>query len=195
MKKLIYLSVLFGSIANAGWWVEPQLGYNSYTNKVVSTSSTDTSNKGAGLHMGVMGGYLINNMWAVGAGVQSDSNKSKYDNPANGADQDVAHTSFDAVFGFMQPKGFRAYANYAISTKTTVTPATGTSTDFTGGTKYGVGIGYQFHDHIAVNFDYVSYKPEKFTSSGIEFNVKDYFTTLENTAVGVNVSFPFNFGK
>lgn len=193
MKKLLLSLVVLAisNMAQAGWLVEPVVGYVSGTSSTellaayggTKSSSTDTSTL-ASLKLGYVFGNRIS-LSAEYAMIMSGQSK-----PDTGATSDFTGSDTFINVGYEAPM-WRAYLGYDLSpTITFAKTATSAESKLTG-TNMKVGLGWMPMNHVAINFEYWMPKFTSIESSGTTTKVSDYYKTFDTTSYNINVSFPF----
>lgn len=213
MKKLLTIAIATLGVsvaAHAGFVVEPSIGYQGatgttpfqYTNAGVVAKYTQTS-----IPVGLQLKYQT--MMGLFYGVRADYFASGALTTVNSqfANDTFTRTIVAAEIGYEGAKGIRVYGGYDVMNNITNTPGTTGGTvntnDFTAMTNNGfnVGLGWRFHNHIAVNaeYDVSGTAPTAITpkSTGVSGSMTagGYSALTDGGIVQINVSFPFGGSK
>lgn len=202
MKRITGLLVLFfGFQAQAGFMVEPFVGYDMGASKTTSTAGVDGSSTTTGMGYGALLGYRFSNGVSVAAEYAGGTGKSKDTTAGSTApDSDYARTAIGAVVGYDRGM-WRIYGGYGFSDSNVVKANGSTTTEdntFTG-TNYKIGVGIMPIRHFAVNLQYTvptytKMKNNTLTAAAASEKISDYFSKFETSVTTLTLSFPFDFG-
>lgn len=175
MKNLIMICavVLVSTVAKAGGFIEPYIGYQ--TGKVTYTNNVEGDSKGVGL--GLRAGYQAVIPW-IALDVQLGQGKVTGITP----EDDYSYTDVGVTAGASVPF-LRPFVGYIPSVKHKFKSSTGSTSDYEGsGLKFGVGI--KILPLIDINIEQVTYTYKK--SNGLDL-VND--AKMKNLMIGVGMTF------
>lgn len=182
MFKLLRLGIVFSFMcllmtnqANAGFMVEPYLGY------VVSGSDKGTpKTEFSGLEYGAKAGYSL-----VGVSFGADYNMSATTAEQTGAtDTDFKGTNLGAFVGFEFPVLVKVWGSYYINSELKIDSGT------TSGSKYkgsgmGAGIGFKILPFVSLNLDYKKFTYDELAGVKLTTDVE-----VDWVVVGVSIPLP-----
>lgn len=196
MKKILAIALItlgFQS-AQAGWLVEPYLGYNmgSFSGKTkVGGTEIDASDNGLGF--GARFAYDFIGLFA-GIDYSMMSTTIKYDKPAGSKDDKADHSKLFAVVGYSLPAiPLRFWAGYAFSNAWTVKGTDGASDTKYTGSAFKFGGGYTVIPMLSLNLEYVINSYDKWSSGGSSGNVSDAYSDFKSSAIFFSASVPLSF--
>ncbi len=195
MKALLSIltGLMISTVAHAGFMAEPYIGYGTGTTKCTAAAGTDCGAKSTGSGYGArLGWMLADGLWFAGE-YAGGSATLKYDDGVS-ADETVTQANIGAAAGFDFASGLRLFGGYGFSN--TVTDKT-TSGDLTlKGTSVYVGLGYKFHDHISVNFQYHMDTFTKFDFPPLtDQDIATMFSKFTPTRMMLSISYVYGSGK
>jgi hypothetical protein len=176
MKNLflaLSLALVLPTVAQAGFMIEPYLGYETGTLK--QTGSEEIKHKGTNL--GARLGYQILGL-KFGLDYMQGTQTSEQTGSADG---DYKPIDMGAFVGYEFPFLLQVYASYFVSSKASVSPSS-LSGDLTGkGTR--VGIGWTGLPFVVINLEMITRSYEKWGEYDLDGK-------LEGTSTGLSLSLP-----
>lgn len=217
-KKSIYtlIALLFLSVstAQAGFLIEPILGYNMGSGDATCTSPCDTIELSASnVEFGGRLGYTIglagfDLMFGGQANMGSSETEFtvKAGSATGSATSDQSTLSYGAFVGFELPIMFRGWATYYLAVdatdgedgdKSQTNISSGNVTydnnDVLKGSGFGLGLGYTGLPFLSLNVEYRTYTFKKYTDASDSDTEKDLNTgDVSASDIVVSVSFPLN---
>ncbi len=177
---LVLLVSMMTSMAQAGFYLEPYLGYDSSTSEGdVTLTSPSASVVGidveeAGVRFGAKIGYSTDS-WIFGIDALTGE-------LADEDDDKTTHTDAGLFVAYRFDKKYSASLGYnaTSSIKTDDFELTGSG--------FRLGIGAQVHERIKINVDYIMATLDELDYTGVEGK-----SDIEVSSVVVSVGFPFEF--
>lgn len=188
IKQIFVLlaSILLVSVAKAGFYLDPYVGYNMGTVKYTTVGGA-FSDKGTmnGAVYGLGLGYMFGSGFILGADLQGASLTDEYDGATSSSNMTQLGTY--AILGWNFDKAFKLYLGYGtFNSEDDASPknkVTGTATK--------LGGSYQFSEHFAAGLEYVMYTLDKVNSA----DYKTLFDKYDTNGIILTLRFPFDLGK
>ncbi len=190
--------VLMGSVAQAGFLVEPYLGYESGTLTQTDTANIDLSGKTTMVDAGLRVGYIFGRgIWLAVDYMTGFNGKFTYDDVTNGTTMKTNKTDLGVTLGFDYQRKFRMYLGYFVEPvfRTVDEAIGGQENTYLNGSSYKVGIGYIFGTWFAWSVEYYKNAPAKYRNDTGTYSVSDVNNSLAETGVRVIASIPFELTR
>ncbi|MNJ96665.1 hypothetical protein D3C87_143940 [compost metagenome] len=176
MKKLlaiVALTVGFASVSQAGWMVEPYLGYEM--GKIKDNAEGDQTATNLGVRVAYTLPVLV---WLGLDGTYGLTGEYK---PDAGSSADFNRKSLYGVVGVDLPILLRGWLGYSLMNEVdTGSPGT------LKGSSFKIGLGFTALPFLSLNLEYIN---DKFD----EFDGNSFSPEAKNEAYMFSVSLPFNF--
>ncbi|MBT3234559.1 MAG: outer membrane beta-barrel protein [Bdellovibrionales bacterium] len=210
MKKFLLGSVvvttlLIAAQANAGFLVEPYLGYRAGTLDIVVKNSGASNGEyeytinGSGY--GLRAGYgALGFMAGIDYGLGSITEKFSSGPSITLGDDEYDTTQIGAFLGYNLPIMFRVWASYYFTAELEIpknNSVTGSDKgDLLAGSGLGIGVGFTGLPIISINLEYKSFTYDEFTD-GITGVVTTYpsntIDEITSSEILLSISAPFDF--
>jgi len=197
MAKSIWLLIfpLFfvASVANAGFLIEPIIGYQTgkaETKLLPADGGTSNDVTANGIIGGLGLGWRFDNKILVGADLLMSSLDTTFSTPFANAPDKWTGSAYYLTGGYQAHPQGKVYVGIggfsAEDNATTKTKYTGTSLK--------AGAGYEFKNHIALHVDYVLYTlTESQTGAQAAVKTADLYEKFNYMATIMSFRFPFEF--
>lgn len=201
MKKyLAFLTASFGCslFANAGWLLEPEVGYSAGSNMSFTTGGVNYTDASTSVPVGLRAAWVASNGFFVGidgayfasGSLAETTGASKNDTSS------FTRTTGGIELGYISSRGFKVYAGYDAVDNISITPST---TDLAAyptalnGTGIHIGLGYYFKPHFGVSLLYTTPTytsgakgSTTYTSLGVA-----NFSNISDSSAAILLTFPF----
>ena len=189
---------LFTVSAQAVFFVEPLVNYDSATNTAdtvatTGTPSFDVSSKATGFSYGARLGYHFGIPMFIAAEYLGESENVKYNNSAlNLPNTTATGTAVSALIGFHLNR-FRFIFGYSPTDAFTVKGTNGgTDSKFTG-SNVKVGIGIWLHRHVTLELDYVVPTYNKVDTGSGSVSTSTIYSKFDSNILRAGLTFPIFF--
>lgn len=195
-----FFCLLISSHAFAGFLLEPYVGYESQTiTATIKTSNADAGGTGTAIALGARLGWAFGSgFWTALDGMTAMNGSF---NPTTSSTNTTTYTrtNIGLTLGYNFSNKLRMYFGYDFSPSSNVTDSNGgttSTTKYTGGPAYKLGIGRLFTPSVAVNLEYFNNSPATYeTSGGTTGDTSALFSAFTDAGFRLIVSFPFGGGK
>jgi hypothetical protein len=194
MLKSVWLFILpvvvTVSVANAGFLIEPIIGYQTGTadsKLLASLGGTERTITTTGASYGLGLGWRFPSKVFVGADYLVAPLETKFSPDFTGAPDKLSATAYYLTLGYQAHPLGKVYLGVgAFSSEDNAS----TSTKYTG-TSLKAGAGYEFYNHIALHAEYILYTLTEFQTGGQTIKSADYYEKFNYTATMIAFRFPF----
>lgn len=189
--------VLASSAAQAGWLVEPYLGYESGKLAQTDTADIDLSGKTMMMDLGLRLGYrLSGGFWMAADYMYGFNGTFTYDNPSNGTNSKSNKSDLGVTLGWDIQLKYRIVLGYIIEPiyRTVDDAPGGQENSYLNGSSFKAGFGYIFTSWFAWTLEYYSNSPTKYRNNTGTYSISDTNHTFADSGFRLLVSAPLNFG-